>query len=68
MSAELKSELMDIHSELTDLFCALELVGRGLVLESDSSESTNSGSAVTIFAKHLKEQANRLNNAFIAMS
>ena len=65
--SELKRELRRLHGEIVDVFGALDLIGERLVLDAPDHETANAGSTVTILAKHLRREANELNNLFLKM-
>lgn len=65
--SELKKELRWLHGEIVDVFGALDLIGGRLVLDAPDAETANAGSTVTILAKHLRREANELNNLFLKM-
>lgn len=65
--SELEKELSRIHSELLDVCGALELIGDRLVLDASDGETANAGSVVAILSKHLRGEANKLNNLFLKM-
>lgn len=63
--SELKKELRRLHGEIVDVCGALDLIGGRLVLDAPDHETANAGSMVVILAKHLRREANELNNLFL---